>query len=163
MNYILLCIIGAIALSISDIFSKYALNNGVSNINYIFWSRGIAYTSCLILLVILTYLFSIKCMANDDKNDNIYSLIKLNQKNKLNYACIISGIFSFIALVLIIYSFSISKNIGYNIAIVSSTCLFTVLLSSLLFKVKIELIGILGVVLIILGIFFISKTSNNLE
>ena len=163
MNYIILCIIGALLLSISDLFSKYALNNGVSNINYIFWSRGIAYSACLILLVLLTYIFSIKVMANNGKNNNIYELVKLNKKKKLNYFCIISGIFSFLALVLIIYSFSITNNIGYNIAIISSTCLFTLILSSLFFSVKIELTGIIGALLIILGIFLISKTSNEIK
>lgn len=161
MNYIILCIIAAVLLSVSDLFSKYALNNGVSNINYIFWSRGIAYFTCLILLVLLTYLFSIKVMANNGENNNIYDLIRLNRKNNLNYACIISGIFSFIALALIIYSFSISKNIGYNIAIISSTCLFTLILSCLFFSVKIELQGLIGCILIILGVFLISRTKNN--
>mgnify|MGYP001251600999 CR=1 FL=1 len=163
MNYILLCIIGALLLSISDLCSKYALNNGVSNVNFLFWSHGITYFVCLIILVTVTYYFSLHFLSNNKKNNNIYELIKLNKNNKLNYACIISGIFAFLALIVIIYSFSLSKNIGYNVAIISSTCLFTLLLSILFFKAKIELNGIIGVILILLGIFFISKTSNKMK
>ena len=161
MNYIILCLMGALMFSVSDLFTKYVLNNGMSNINYIFWSRGITYLICLILLVVLTYLFSIKFLANNSKNDNIYELIKLNKRKDLNYACIISGILSLFAIILIIYSFSVSKNIGYNVAIVSSTCLFTLIISSIFLKTKIELQGLMGCILIILGVFLISRTNNN--
>ena len=160
MNYIILCLMGALMFSVSDLITKYVLNNGMSNINYIFWSRGITYLICLILLVVLTYLFSIKFLANNSKNSNIYELIKLNKRKDLNYACIISGILSLFAIIILIYSFSLSKNIGYNVAIVSSTCLFTLIISSIFLKTKIELQGLIGCILIILGVFLISKTNN---
>ena len=51
MNYIFFSILGALFLSLSDILSKYVLNNEISYVNYIFWSHGITYLLCTLMYV----------------------------------------------------------------------------------------------------------------
>lgn len=163
MNYIFFSLLGALLLSISDLCSKYALNNGVSNINYIFWSHGITYFVCLIILLLLTYFLSITFLTNNSRMKSLYDIVKLNKNRKVNMATLCSGIFGFVALVSIIYSFTISDNIGYNSAIISSACLFTLIFSTLFLNASIELKGIIGVIFIIVGLILISRCSNSLH
>jgi uncharacterized membrane protein len=163
MSYIFFSLLGALLLSLSDLFSKYALNNGISNINYIFWSHGITYFVCLILLLLLTYGLSITFLTNNSRMSSLYDIVKLNKNRKVNIATICSGVCGFMALLVIIYSFSISENIGYNSAIISSACLFTLIFSILFLKASIEFKGILGCIFIIVGLILISRCSNSLH
>ena len=52
MNYLLYSLLGAFFLSISDIASKYAIDNKVSNLTYVTWSHGVLYVVVLIIFKI---------------------------------------------------------------------------------------------------------------
>ena len=158
MNYIFYAVISALLLSISDICTKYALNNKINNINYIFWSHGVIYLLCLILLICLLYFKPIPLLTN---TNNILENIKY--PNKKGIYVLLSGIFGFLALITIIYSFKISKNIGYSVAIISSTCLFTLIFNRIFFDNKIEFIGVIGVISILFGGYLISKCDNEMQ
>ena len=43
MSYIIAALTGAFLLSLSDISSNYALENGLSNLTHTFWSHGVVY------------------------------------------------------------------------------------------------------------------------
>lgn len=159
MSYIFFALFGAFLLSISDVLSKYALDNNVSNINFIFWSHGIVYIACIILLLVLC-LFIRPQFLLGNKKYGIQEIIKLSNNKKTRRAVLLSGIIAFSALISIIYSFKISDNIGYTSAIISTTCLFTLLFSVLFLGSNIEIKGVFGCLLIIAGIFMISSCSN---
>jgi drug/metabolite transporter (DMT)-like permease len=162
MNYIFFAFIGAFLLSISDVLSKYALNNNVSNLNFIFWSHGIVYIACIILLLVLCLFIRPQFLLGDmdNKKNDIQEIIKLSNNKKTRIAVFLSGIIAFSALICIIYSFKISDNIGYTSAIISTTCLFTLLFSVLFLGSNIEIKGVIGCLLIIAGIVMISRCSN---
>ena len=159
MNYIFFSILGALFLSLSDILSKYVLNNEISYVNYIFWSHGITYLLCTVILLFIAYKFKF-LLSN---STNLKNIVKLHRKNNVNLCIFLSGILGFLALITIIYSFSISKNIGYNVSIISCTCLITLLLSIIFFKAKIESKGIAGCVLIFIGVLLISQCNVSLH
>lgn len=150
--YIIFALVSAILLSFSDILTKYALNNGRSTFEYIFWSHGVVYlVGILILLFVLRYK-KIKSLTN---NDNITEMLKI-KFDKSRIAILLSGAIAFLALITIIYTFSISKNIGYTVAIISTTALFSYIISYFLFNSKIDLKGLVGILLIISGVYLIS-------
>ena len=150
--YIIFALVSAILLSFSDILTKYALNNGRSTFEYIFWSHGVIYVvGILILLVILRYK-KIKSLTN---NDTVNEMVKI-KFDKTRFAILLSGAIAFIALLTIIYTFSISKNIGYTVAIISTTALFSYIISYFIFNSKIDLKGFIGILLIISGVYLIS-------
>tara|TARA_Y100000591_G_scaffold332999_1_gene372994 strand:- start:4745 stop:5212 length:468 start_codon:yes stop_codon:yes gene_type:complete len=150
--YIILALVSALMLSFSDILTKYALNNGKSSFEYIFWSHGVIYVICIIALLVILKYRKIKSLTN---NDSINSMVKL-KFDKTRYAILLSGIIAFLALITIIYTFSISKNIGYTVAIISTTALFSYIISYFLFNSKIDIKGFLGILLIIFGVYLIS-------
>ncbi len=150
--YIILALVSALMLSFSDILTKYALNNGKSSFEYIFWSHGVIYVICIIALLVILKYKKIKSLTN---NDSINSMVKL-KFDKTRYAILLSGIIAFLALITIIYTFSISKNIGYTVAIISTTALFSYIISYFLFNSKIDIKGFLGILLIIFGVYLIS-------
>ena len=150
--YIILALVSALMLSLSDILTKYALNNGKSSFEYIFWSHGVIYVICIIALLVILKYKKIKSLTN---NDSINSMVKL-KFDKTRYAILLSGIIAFLALITIIYTFSISKNIGYTVAIISTTALFSYIISYFLFNSKIDIKGFLGILLIIFGVYLIS-------
>ena len=150
--YIIFALVSAILLSFSDILTKYALNSGRSTFEYIFWSHGVIYlVGILILLFVLRYR-KIKSLTN---NDTINEMLKI-KFDKSRIAILLSGAIAFLALITIIYTFSISKNIGYTVAIISSTALFSYIISYFLFNSKIDLKGLIGILLIISGVYLIS-------
>ena len=139
---------------------RYATKNGVSNIKYTFWSHGIVYIICILTLIIVLLKYP---FTNIVGNSTTLSEFISFPKNK--YAGILSllaGLFAFVALLVITHSFQISKNVGYTVAIISSTCIFTLLLSKLFFNDPINLIGCLGIFCIIVGVYFISRSKNEI-
>lgn len=159
MNYIFFGLLGAFLLSIADTLCKYALNNSVSNINFIFWSHGVTYFICLAILLLICRYIPVYFLTTN-KPISFYDIIKLNKNKNVNLAVILSGTIAFMALISIIYSFKISDNIGYSVALLSTSCLFTLTFSYMFLKSNIELKGILGCILIIVGIILISNCSN---
>lgn len=159
MNYIFFALLSALFLSISDILSKYSLNNGKSSFEYIFWSHGVVYIVCILLLLLILWIKPFNFLLNN-KTNNVNEVLNLNL-DKTRYAIILSGVFGFLALITIIYTFSISQNIGYTIAIISSTAIFSLIFSYLFLKGNINFIGILGIIFILIGVYLISKCDNS--
>jgi drug/metabolite transporter (DMT)-like permease len=155
MNYIFFAIISALLLSLSDICTKYSLENNINNINYIFWSHGIIYLLCLLVLIVILYFKPLKILTD---TNNIMKNIKYPEKKGIYV--LLAGLFGFLALVTIIYAFKISLNIGYTVAIISSTCVFTLIFSKLFFNHKIEFKGVMGIIAILFGVYLISKCNN---
>ena len=75
MNYIFFSILGALFLSLSDILSKYVLNNEISYVNYIFWSFRITYLLCTVILLFIAYKF--KFLLSNGTNLKKYNQITL--------------------------------------------------------------------------------------
>jgi drug/metabolite transporter (DMT)-like permease len=156
--YIFWSLLGALFLSISDILSKYSTDKGVSNFEYIFWSHGIVYCICIIgLLLYLTY-NPLKLLVNNHK---IKDILKI-KFNNTRYAILLSGLFGFLALITIIYTFKISKNIGYTVGLISTTCLFTLILSYIFLGSPINMLGIVGIIFILIGVYLIGNCGNSI-
>ena len=156
--YIFYSLLGALFLSISDILSKYATDKGVSNFEYIFWSHGIIYVICIIGLLLYLNYNPLKLFINNDKITDILK-IKFNTKR---YAILLSGLFGFFALITIIYTFQISKNIGYTVGLISTTCFFSLIFSYIFLGAPINMIGILGILFILIGVYLIGKCGNSI-
>lgn len=155
MIYIWLALISALSFSISDISTKYLLNNNITNIHILFWGRGILILILTIIMIVITSYYGIKIFSNETYIDTL----KISSP-KMIFLLIISGIMSFMGYVCLLYAFNISKNIGYIVPIVSTTSLFTLVLSRIFFKTKTYYIGVIGSLLILLGVFCISKCPN---
>lgn len=140
--------------------SKYILDqNVVSYLQYIFWSRGVLFVILTILLIIVASVYSLQFLNNNNK---ILDVMKF-PKGQLTYIILLSSVTSFIAfiaIVVLIYAFKISNNIGYTVALVSTTSIFTLLLTRILFKKKINMYGLVGVFFIIFGVFMIGKFNK---
>ena len=156
MLYIYLALFSALGFSLSDLCSKYLLDNGISNLQFLFYSHGIIFVSLCIISILIVSFFSIGILTNNNKYLEVVNF----PKDKRGLILVIASTISFLALISLIYAFKISKNIGYTVAIVSTTSLFTLFLSRLIFGHKIQLIGLLGVLLIVSGVFLISKCNN---
>lgn len=156
--YIFYSLLGALFLSISDILSKYATDKGVSNFEYIFWSHGIIYVICIIGLLLYLNYNPLKMFVNNDKIKDILK-IKFNTKR---YAILLSGLFGFFALITIIYTFQISKNIGYTVGLISTTCFFSLIFSYIFLGDPINMIGILGILFILIGVYLIGNCGNSI-
>ena len=63
MLYIFLALFAALGFSVSDICSKYLLNNGVSNLQFLFWAHGIAFVLLTLLFIIIGTQFSLKFLT----------------------------------------------------------------------------------------------------
>jgi drug/metabolite transporter (DMT)-like permease len=153
---ILFALLSALFLSISDILSKYSLDNGISNFEYIFWSHGIIYLACIILLLIYLAFNPLKLLLN---KDTIKDILKI-KFNNTRYAILLSGVFGFLALITIIYTFKISKNIGYTVAVISTTCLFSLIFSYIFLGAPINYKGVMGMIFILIGVYLIGNCSN---
>ena len=81
--------------------------------------------------------------------------------NKKGLIIIISSVISYIGLLSLIFAFKISKNIGYTSAIVGTTSLITLILSVIILKHSVEWKGVVGVLLVVAGVYFISQTDNS--
>lgn len=150
--YIFLSILSAILLSISDNLTKYALNNGKSSFECIFWSHGVIYLICISALIVILNFRKIKSLTNNDSLNDIITF----KFNKTQGVIMLSGFIAFLALITIVYTFSISKNIGYTVGLISTTALFSYIISYYFFNSKIDLRGFLGLLLILSGVYFIS-------
>jgi drug/metabolite transporter (DMT)-like permease len=73
---------------------------------------------------------------------------------------IFSGILSFISFLLLRDAQIKSPNIGYVNAIIYSSVIFTIVLTSIIFKDSFDLRGIVGALLIVLGIGLITSINN---
>ena len=156
--YIFFAILSALLLSFSDILTKYALDKGTSNFEYIFWSHGIIYIVCIIILLLYLKFNPLKLLLNKDK---IKDILKL-EFNNTRYAIVLSGIFGFLALITIIYTFKISKNIGYTVAVISTTCLFSLILSYFFLDAPINYKGLIGILFILIGVYLIGNCGNTI-
>ena len=156
MIYIWLALFSALAFSISDITSKYLFNNGISNFQLLFWTHGVLYILFTLIGILITSLLSVGIFSN---NKTFLDVIKLPSL-KLSTVLLLCSIFSFLGMLTLVYTFKKSKNIGLIVPLVGTTSLFTLLLSRLIFKIKIPFIGLVGAILIITGIFCISKCPN---
>ena len=157
--YIFFALLSALLLSFSDILAKYSLDKGTSNFEYIFWSHGIIYLACIIILLIYLKYNPLKLLLN---KDNIKDILKL-EFNTTRYAIILSGIFGFLALITIIYTFKISQNIGYTVAVISTTCLFSLILSYFFIGSPINSKGLFGIVFILIGVYLIGNCGNEIK
>lgn len=156
MLYIYLSLFAALCFSFTDITTKILLNNGVSNLQYLFWTKGIIFTLITLLILCFAIYFSFKVLTNGDGFSQILTIPNM----KIGFYMIITTIFSFIGLVALVYAFNISDNVGYTSTIVRTTALMTFFLLWLIYGKKPELIGLQGAVLIIIGVFFIGQCKN---
>ena len=169
MNYLLYSLLGAIFLSISDIASKYAIDNKISNLTYVIWSHGVLYIVILIIFIILCLKYQWKYFIlhssekSTSQSKTLYDILKLPNDWKSIGSVILGGVFGFLALVIIIMAFQRSVNIGYTVAIISTTSAITAILAWLIFKIKLNVYGIIGICLIITGCFLIGKSENDLK
>ena len=159
MNYIFFAVIAAICISIADISNKYLMENGISSVKYTFWTHGVIYSICLILLITILLYYPISHITNNETN--LKDMITLPNDRNIILLTIIAGLASFIAIFFIFFSFKLSKNIGYTVAIISSTCIFTLLLSKYFFNTDINKYGLMGIMMVISGVYLISLTNND--
>ena len=156
MLYLLLALIAALGFSLSDICVKYVIDNGVSNFQYLFWSHGVMYAILFFLLIFVLMYIPMKFLTNKKKLSENITL----PKGKKGALVLLSGVLAFSAMVLVIYAFKISKNIAYTVAVISTTSVFTLIFSSILLGHQINFYGTLGILFILIGVFFISKCDN---
>ena len=159
MLYIYLALFSALGFSLSDLCSKYLLDNGISNLQFLFYSHGVIFVTLCILGILLVSFFSKGLLTNNKKYLNVIKF----PMDKRGLILICSSTLSFLALISLIYSFKISYNIGYTSAIVSTTSLFTLFISWIVLGKKINIVGLLGVLLIIIGVLLISRYNNKME
>ena len=152
MGYILASLSAALLLSMSDLCANYALDNGSSNLTHTFWSHGVVY---LIAIIISIFIMS--------KSGEITSHIKFPENKIAGTASLMAGAFGFLALILINNAFSHSKNIGYTVALISTTSLSTLILSKLLFNKPLNTRGTVGIFTILIGVYLIAGCDNDLN
>jgi len=157
MLYIYLALISAFCFSFSDICSKYLIDNGISNMKFLFWAHGIIFTILGLIAIFIASYYSLNYLTNKEK---YLDVIKFPM-NKKGFIIIISSLISYIGLLSLIFAFKISKNIGYTSAIVGTTSLITLILSVVVLKHSFEWKGVVGVLLVVSGIYFISQTDNS--
>lgn len=156
MLYIYLSLLAALFFSLSDISTKVLLNNGVSNLQYLLWSQGILYIFITLIALYFATYFSIKFLTNGDSATKVLSIPSM----KIGFYMVITTLFSFCGILSLVYAFKISDNIGYTSSIVGTTALMTFFFAWLIFGKKPEAIGLLGAILIIAGVFLISRCKN---
>lgn len=156
MLYIYLALFAALCFSLSDITTKFLLNNGVSNLQYLFWCQGLIYILLTLATLILAVKYSFKFLTNGDNAITVLGF----PTGKVGVFMVITTIFSFCGLMALVYAFKISNNIGYTSAIVGTTSLMTFFFSWLIFNKTPELIGLIGALMIVTGVFLISRCNN---
>jgi len=127
-------------LSVQDIIHRYLMKKGYNAID----------------LVIYGLLPTMVCIG-------VYIYLKNIQLTKLTLQTsgwfIASGILSFYGFLLLRQAQILSPNIGYVSAIAYSSVLFTVVLTALLFKDRIDKYGFAGAMLVVAGIYLISISN----
>ncbi len=165
MNYLLYALLGALFLSISDVASKYALDNKISNVTYVAWSHGVLFIVLLVIFVTLCLKYQWQPFLLYDKEPPgpkpLYDIFRLPSDWKSIASVLIGGFFGFLSLIIIIMAFQRSVNIGYTVAVISTTSAITALLVWGLFSIKLNWFGMLGIGLIISGCFLIGKSEND--
>lgn len=159
--YIILAIMSAFFFSISDVSQKYCLDNGVSNLQYIFWSHGIIYFICITALVILTLFYPIEELTNKKYNTTNTGILQLPESTTTRISVLLSGLFAFVGLILLVFSFQKCENIGYATAMISCTSIFSIVLSWYFLNKQIDKKALLGVLFIISGVYLISSTNDS--
>lgn len=159
MLYIYLALFSALTFSLSDITTKYLLDNNVSNLQYLFWGQGIIYILLILTTIIFATFYSYNILTNGEPLLNVVKY----PPGKLGIIIVVSTIFSFLGLLSLIYAFKISNNIAYTASIVGTTSLMTFFFSWLFFKKKAEFKGLLGGILILFGVYLISKCDNTID
>ena len=71
-----------------------------------------------------------------------------------------AGLFGFLALLTINYAFSKSNNIGYTVALISTTSLITLIISNIFFNKPLETKGTIGILTILIGVYLIATCNN---
>ena len=160
--YILLALIASFFFAISDVSQKYALENGVSNIQYLFWSHGLVYFICLALLVLILLFYPINAFIHKNGNFPNNGLLQLPQITKTRIAVLLSGFLAYIGLILLVFAYKKCHNVGYVAAIISCTSIFTLFFSSYIFNLKIQGKAIIGCIIIIFGVYLIASTNNSI-
>ena len=130
MNYLLYSLLGALFLSISDIASKYALDNKISNLTYVTWSHGVLYVVLLTIFITLCLKYQWKPFIfhseeSNSRHKTLYDIFKLPNDWKSITSVILGGAFGFLSLIVIIMAFQRSINIGYTVAVISTTSAIT--------------------------------------
>lgn len=156
MLYIFLSLLAAFCFSVSDISSKYLLNNNVSNLRFLFWAHGVGFVLLTLLFMIIGIHFSLKFLTNGDD----YKRLLQFPTGKSGWVLILSTLASFLGLVALIYAFKISDNIGYTSAVVGTVTMITFFLSWLVFGKVPQIKGLIGSLLILFGVYLISLCDN---
>lgn len=94
------------------------------------------------------------------KKGEIMTNIKFPKNKKAGCASLLAGLFGFFALITINYAFTKSNNIGYTVALISTTILITLIISCLFFNKPLETRGIIGILTILIGVYLISTCNN---
>ena len=152
MTYVIAPLCAALCLSISDLCSNYALSNGLTNIRHCFWSHGVVYA--------LALAFGIWFVS---EKGQLATNISFPENKMVGLSSVLAGCFGFAALVLINYAFkSNSKNnIGYVVAVLSTTSVITLLLAVALFDKPVQWRGAFGVCFTLIGVLLISGCGND--
>ena len=150
MKYAVAALIGAFCLSISDLCSNYALEHGLTNLRHCFWSHGVVYALAIALAVWFV-----------SERGGIISNIAFPEDKRAGFASIVAGCFGFLALLVINYAFSHSKNIGYTVGLLSTTSIITLLLSVAISKKPLQGRGAVGVCVTFIGIWLVSGCEND--
>jgi len=156
MLYIFLALLAAFGFSVSDICSKHLLNHGISNLQFLFWSHGVAYVVLTLIFMFIGRKFTIKFLTNGDNYNQLLSYPKGN----LAWILALCSLASFFGLVCLIYAFKISDNIGYTSAVVGTVTMITFFLSWIVFGKKPQFKGLVGAGLILIGVYLISTIKN---
>jgi drug/metabolite transporter (DMT)-like permease len=156
MLYIFLALLAAFGFSVSDICSKYLLNQGISNLQFLFWAHGIAFVVLTIVFMLIGRRYTLKFLTNGDNYKELLSYPKGN----LGWVLVLCSLASFFGLVCLIYAFKISDNIGYTSAVVGTVTMITFFLSWIVFGKKPQLKGLIGAVVILFGVYLISTIKN---
>ena len=156
MLYILLSLLAAFCFSVSDISSKYLLNNNISNLRFLFWAHGVGFVILTLLFMTVGINYSLQFLTNGDD----YKTLLQFPKGKTAWILILSTLASFFGLVALIYAFKISDNIGYTSAVVGTVTMITFFLSWLVFGKVPQIKGLIGAALILFGVYLISLCDN---
>jgi drug/metabolite transporter (DMT)-like permease len=136
LSFIVLCI-----LAFQDIVHRQFMKAGFQPIEIVLYG----FIPSIICAIIYVYWKSIQMRVPDKK----YSLL-----------FIFSGILSFISFLLLREAQIKSPNIGYVNAIIYSSVVITIVVTSILFKDSFDIRGIFGAILIVLGLGLITSIKE---
>lgn len=127
-------------LAVQDVLHRYLMKMGFKAIDLVLY--GFIPT----IVTILIYIY--------------YKKVQLTPLNTKYVALfVLSGILSFYGFLYLREAQILSPNIGYVNSIAYSSVLLTIILTALLFKDRLDLSAFIGSILIIMGIYMISRTK----